>query len=185
MHKDSNSFKGNAGAQQASRDVLNTKKALDNIEGRDPNTLTTQDLRLLATAMAKIESGGVGGEHGTTALMPDNLKTKFAEMQNFLSSSPTDAQAGDYVRKNMEYLKKMQGTAQKTVNDARRTAVRGWKGRASDQDYDELMSEIDASEQPTDAKTTPAASDPSVDKYAKEHGLTYEQALAIKQARSK
>jgi hypothetical protein len=135
------SFRGNAKAQQASKDVLAADKALQMVEHKDPNSLTMQDLRLLSEELGKIASGGVPGEHGVQQLMPNNLKTKFAEMQNFMLSKPSDAQAGEYIARNMEYLKDMRGVAQNALDSYQLNIAKGYKNRVSSDDWDEFKSD--------------------------------------------
>lgn len=134
-------FRGNQAAQQASKDVLSADKALKLVQLKDPNTLTTQDLRLLADEMSKIATGGVPSEHGTTSLLPDSYRQKIAEIQNFLSNKPTDAQAGEYIKHNMKYLQDMKETAQGTLNNFRSNIIKGYKNRVKPEDYREAQSD--------------------------------------------
>lgn len=136
------SFRGNAGAQQASRDVLSVDKALLLVD--KPGMKTTQDLQLLADEMAKIATGGVPGEHGVKALMPNNLQTKYAEMVNFLSSKPTDAQATEYLERNKQYLKDMNMVAKKTLYDYSKGLAKGYKKRLAADDFKELNDDIES-----------------------------------------
>lgn len=154
MRKDMESFRGNAGARQASLDVLASQKALKLVEGKDPNKLSTQDLQLLADEMGKIATGGIPGEHGVQALLPNNLQTKFAEMKNFLLSKPSDAQAGEYIKKNMSYLKDMQGVAGKTLNDYRGNIAKGYRNRVSPEDYAEAQKDYGL-DQPSTPEAAP------------------------------
>lgn len=155
IRKDLETFRGNSAAQQAGMDVLSAKKAIDNVEGRDPNSLTLQDLRLLNEELGKIATGGVPTEHGVQALMPSNLQTKYAEIQNFLSSKPTDAKAGEYIKHNMEYLKKMMGTSQSVIDDYRRNILKGAKHTLRSDDYDEAASDYRLNGSPAQAPAGP------------------------------
>lgn len=139
LWKDAESFRGNSGAQQASKDILSAEKALKLVQDKDPNSLTTQDLRLLADEMGKIATGGVPGEHGVQGLLPNNLATKYAEMKNFLMSNPTDANAGEYIKKNMDYLKQMQDTAKNTVAQFRLNVGKGKKSKVSPEAWQDYL----------------------------------------------
>lgn len=135
FNKDLQSFRGNAGAQQASKDLLSADKAIELVKGKDPNSLTTQDLSLLAGELAKIAQGGIPTEHGVQALMPNNLATKAAELQNFLLSKPSDANSAAYIKKNMAYLQEMRGVAQKTLDDFRDNIAEGYKDSISEDQW--------------------------------------------------
>lgn len=139
MRQKLESFRGNKAAQQASIDILSADKALQLVKNKDPNTLTTQDLQMLSTELSKIASGGVPGEHGIKSLMPNNLQTKWAEMQNFITSKPTDANAAAYIQKNMRYLEDMKDVADTTLGKFRSGIMKGFKGRVRPEDYQEAQ----------------------------------------------
>ncbi len=134
-------FRGNQAAQQASKDVYSAGKALELVSDRDPNELTTQDLTLLSNEIGKIASGGIPGEHGVQAMMPNTMRTKYAEMQSFLSGKPSDAEAGEFVKRNMKYLKGMVGESKKVLKTYRNSIAKGYKGRVSQTDYDEAVND--------------------------------------------
>lgn len=141
LRKSAETFRGNQAAQQAAKDVLSGAKAFDMINIGDPNKLTTQDLRLLMGEMGKIATGGVPTEQGTTDLMPNNLKTKYAQTMNFLTSNPTDAQSANYIQHNKQYLKAMIDTAQQTLNNFRLNTAKGYKNRVRPEDWDEFLTD--------------------------------------------
>ncbi len=161
MRKDLESFRGNAAAQQASKDVLSADKTLAMVKSKPPEQFTTQDLSLLAGEMAKIATGGVPTEHGIHNLMPSNLQTKMAEMQNFLTSKPTDAQAGAYIRANMKYVEEMQATAGDTLKTYRHNLAKGYKSKVRPEDFQEAANDYGFGESAAPAKgstDTPATS---------------------------
>lgn len=141
LRKDLETFRGNRPVAQASLDAYNARKAVDIVKGKDPNSLTNQDLALLADEMGKVATGGIPGEHGTQALMPNNLQTKYAEMKNFLLSKPTDAQAGEYIKHNMQYLDGMAEEANKMVGSYRANIAKGYKNRVRSDDYADAMND--------------------------------------------
>lgn len=155
LRKDLETFRGNQAAQQAATSVLSADKALAMVKNRDPNTLTTQDLSLLAEEMGKIASGGVPSEHGVQALLPNNLSTKVAEMQNFLSSKPTDANAAAYIQHNLQYLNEMKNVAQNSLDTYKLNILKGYKNRVKPDDYKEALSDIqkDAGNPPSTSQT--------------------------------
>ena len=154
LRKDLESFKQNPAAKQAAADVYSASKALAIVSGKNPDSLTTQDLSLLTSEIAKVATGGVPTEHGITVLMPNNLQTKFAEMQNFLTSKPTDAEAGEYIKHNMAYLKDMTNEANKVVSNYRSNIAKGYRNRVKPDDYAEAQSDYGLS--PDTSSSSPA-----------------------------
>jgi hypothetical protein len=134
------SFRGNAGAQQASKDVLSTAKALDLIN--QPGIKTTQDLQLIAQELGKVASGGVPGAHEIYALLPSNLKTKTAELINFISSKPTNAQADEYLQRNKKYLNEIRSTAVDTLKNYQLNMAKGFKNKMHPDEYSDLQKDI-------------------------------------------
>lgn len=156
------SFRGNQGAQQASRDILSSKKTLLMIENKDPNTLSVQDLHLLAGEIAKIATGGIPTESGVEALMPKSSQMVFSKLTSFLQNKPTDAQAGEFIKHNLSYLKEMQGAAEGTINQYRSNIAKGYKNRIRKEDMDEAAADYgfgQRAQQPQQS-SPPAASQP-------------------------
>lgn len=183
-------FRGNRVAQQAAMDQYSAQKALDLVKNKDPNTLTTQDLQLLAGEMSKIATGGVPTEHGIVGLMPNNLQTKAAELQNYLLSKPSDANAGAYIKKNMGYLQQMTQTADDNLKSYRQNIATGYKGRVKPEQYDELqqtygLGNYGKQQAPQGQPSAGGAQyTPDVLNYAKAHNITPDQAMAIKISRT-
>lgn len=141
MRKDLETFRGNRPVAQAAMDAYSADKAMALVKGINPDKLTTQDLRMLNTELAKIASGGVPGEHGVETLMPNNLRTKAAELQNFLTSNPSDAHAGEYVKKNLKYLQGMVDSANSSVDKYRSNISKGYKNRVNPDQFSEAQSD--------------------------------------------
>lgn len=137
MRHDLETFRGNQAAQQAALKVLNADTALAIVKNKDPNTLTTQDLHLLAEEMGKVASGGVPTESGVKALLPNTLATKVAEMKSFLSNNPSDANAAKFIQHNMQYLEEMKNVANSTLSSYRSNIAKGYKSRVRPEDYEE------------------------------------------------
>ena len=179
-------FRGNQAAQQAARDVYSADKTVAMVANKDPNTLTTQDLSLLAGEMAKIATGGVPTEHGIQQLMPNNLNTKMAELQSFLMSKPSDAEAGEYIKKNMEYLKEMSGEANKVLKSYRTNILKGYKGRVSEDQYNEAVLDYGLEESPKNKEESSKSirpkgskvSDVEIGEYAIKHNMKASDAKA-------
>ncbi len=173
------SFRGNAGLQQASKDVLNANKALALIN--QPGMKTTQDLRLLAEEMGKVASGGVPGEHGVEALMPSNLKTRYAGLINFIASKPTDTQANEYIQRNKAYLNEIGKVAAGSINKYQLNMAKSFKHRMRPEDYKELTDGINSNMPDFGEKSN---FDKDVIEYASSHNISPEQAQAIKMSRT-
>lgn len=133
------SYRSNPAVRQASADVLSVDKALALVKGKNPDDLTVQDLSLMTSELGKIAQGGVPTEHGVSQLLPNNLQSKFAQMQNFLTSRPTDAQAGEYIKHNIHYLEDMKNVANQTINDFHTATIKGYEHRISPDRYAELQ----------------------------------------------
>lgn len=141
VEKDLNSFRGNGGAQQASRDIENADKVINSFGGKldSGQGVTRQDLAGVTEELGKLVNGGVSTETGTQALMPNDLATKYAQMKEFLSSNPTDSEATAFAQHNLAYIRAMRDSAQGTLNDFRRNILAGAKGQLSDSDYQDKM----------------------------------------------
>lgn len=108
--------------RQALLDTYNAKKALDITKGKD--FLTTQDLHGFTMELGKIAMSGVPTDHGMSSLMPNNLQTKFSELQNFITSKPTDAQSNEYFQRNKQYLENMVNSADSTIREGHAKLLR-------------------------------------------------------------
>ena len=170
MRHDLESFRGNQAAQQAALKIQNADTALAIVKNKDPNTLSTQDLNLLANEMGKLASGGVPGEHGVQAMMPNNLQTKYAEMQSFLLSKPSDAQAGEYIKRNMAYLDEMKQVAQSTLGNYRANIAKGYKNRVKPEDYASASTDYGFGEQPQAAQKMSAGAESTFPKQVRKDG---------------
>jgi hypothetical protein len=137
MRKDLETFRGNPAAQQAAVATQNVDKALA-LTGSQP---TSQNLNLLAEEMGKIAAGGVPGEHGVHALLPDNLATKVAELKAFALSTPSNADVSAYLKNNVDYLKQVKTIANSTLTAYRGNIAKGYKGRVTPENYSEAQSD--------------------------------------------
>lgn len=162
MRHDLETFRGNQAAQQAAVKVQNAQTALAMVQNKDPNTLTTSDLNLLADEMGKIATGGVPGEGQVKALVPNTYATKLADIQTFLGNKPTNAQAADFIQHNMSYLKDMTTVAQNTLDSYRSNIAKGYKNRVKPEDYQEAMQDygINGAQPTQTTQPTPAQQSP-------------------------
>lgn len=137
MRKDLETFRGNQSAQQAALAVQNSDKALALVQ----STPTIQNLNLLADEMGKIATGGVPGEHGTQALLPNNLYTKVAEMKAWVTGHPNAAapDVQEYLQNNQDYINQVKQVSSQTLHSYRTNIAKGYKGRVNPDNYQEAV----------------------------------------------
>lgn len=133
MRKDLETFRGNQSAQQAALAVQNGQKALA-LTNSEP---TSQNLNLLADEMGKLASGGVPGEHGTQALLPNNLNTKLAQMKAFITSNPSSADVKQYLDNNRDYVNQVMEVSKDTLGAYRSNIAKGYRNRVKPEDFQE------------------------------------------------
>ncbi len=135
MRKDLESFRGNQSVQQAAIAVQNSDKALALVNSKP----TSQNLALLADEMGKIASGGVPGEHGVQALLPNNLNTKVAEIQAWVTGHPNASAADvtEYLDNNREYINQVRGIAAQALHSYRSNIAKGYRARVSPDQFQE------------------------------------------------
>lgn len=158
MRKDLESFRGNQSMQQAALAVQNSDKALALAQA----TPTPQNLNLLADEMGKIATGGVPGEQGTKALLPDNLYTKVAQMKAWVTGHPnaSAADVSEYLQNNKDYINQVRSIAGQALNSYRTNISKGYKHRVAPDDYQEAVDDYGLGGSPTQnaPQTTPAVS---------------------------
>jgi hypothetical protein len=187
--------RGNPLVQQSMRNALSADNALAMVNKQDPNTWNPQQVQMFTNELAKISTGGVPGEHGVQALLPDTMQSRMARMESFFKNSPTPAQSGAFIKSQIDYLKDLKDISQKNISDYRGNIAKGYKNRVAPQDYQEAMGDYGLGNQPIQA-TAPAGNKPSdgqgktaqftpdVVKYAQSHGITADQAQSIKDQRN-
>lgn len=121
------SARSNQAVQQAQLAIQNASRALKLADSGKP--VSRQDLALLAEEMGKIATGGVPSDHGVQSLMPDNLQTRLAKLKEFLTNNPTDAEAAEYVKRNISYLHDMTDVSNDTLKNYHRNLLNGYKDR--------------------------------------------------------
>lgn len=174
LTKSLENFRGNKAVATAESNKLSADNALAMLNGKDLDNLNPTQIRLFSDELAKIATGGVPGEHGVEAIMPDTLQGKIANIQSFLSNSPTGAKAGDFLRQNMAYLKDLRNISAQKVTDYRSNLIKGYKNRVKPEDYSEAQSTYglgDGSSSPSPkTQTSPQSNKP---KTVTQNGHTY------------
>lgn len=99
------SARGQPDVSQALKDKYAISKAND-LSNRysDPNKMTNQEVNLLVSELGKVATGGVPNHTELQGLTPDTLKTKFGSIVSKLTSNPTPANAGSFVKMYKNYL---------------------------------------------------------------------------------
>lgn len=112
------SARGTPAIAQAEKDLYAASKAdsLAKLYG-DPNKLSTQMVKLLASEVAKIAAGGAPTMHELEGLTPGTLATRFSEIASKLTNKPTAANAGQFVKQYQDYGRALTKDAQKIIKD--------------------------------------------------------------------
>lgn len=170
-------FRGNAAAGQANKNLLAADNALSMVNGRDLDSLSQQQVQLFTDELAKIATGGVPSEGGTQALMPSNLSTQIAKMQNYLTSNPSPSKAGAYIRDNIAYLNELRANSQGMVDTYRRNKAMGSRALVSPDQLSEYNDRYNLNAKPsTQTNASPNGSPPaaaSKPKTVTQNGHTY------------
>jgi hypothetical protein len=158
------SARGNPAAAQAEKDLYSAQKAntLMNMYG-DPNQLSMPQVRLLASEVAKIASGGVPGAHELDGITPSSLTGKLSEITSKLTNKPTPANAAAFVKQYQDYTKGLTADAQKVIKDKYGRVIDVNKSRLGDENYKNLKANyIDR----FDAQSEPPLANNSADDHA-------------------
>jgi hypothetical protein len=133
------SARGNPAAAQAEKDLYSAQKAntLMNMYG-DANKLSMPQVRLLASEVAKIASGGAPGMHELEGLTPSTLTGKMSEITSKFTNKPTPANAAAFVKQYQDYTKGLTADAQKVVEDKYGRVIETNKNRLGDENYKNL-----------------------------------------------
>lgn len=134
-----NNFRGNKMLQQANLNTLSAKNALDQLEGKD--FYTTQDIALFNAELGKMASNGIPGEHTMAQFEANNINRKLAEGEAFLTGKPTDAQADEYLKRNVGYLEKLQKTSQGELDKARTRILHAYTHQLNKDDFNQLLTD--------------------------------------------
>jgi hypothetical protein len=134
------SARGNPAAAQAEKDMYSADKAksLATLYG-DPNKLPPQMVQMLASEVAKIASGGAPTMHELDGLNPQTLRGRFADISQKLTNSPTQANAGEFIKQYQDYANALTKDAQKVIQDKYGRVIESRKGQLGDSNYKALQ----------------------------------------------
>lgn len=133
------SARGNPAAAQAERDIYAASKArsLMNLYP-DPNHLSQAQVRLLASEVAKIASGGVPTQHELEGIAPETMKGKMSEYVSKLINEPTDANAAEFIKRYKDYTDALTKDAQGFIQDKYGRVIETNKDQLGDKHYQAL-----------------------------------------------
>lgn len=191
-------------AQQALKDVYAAKKVNTLVEqGKnekgelDPNKLNPQQVKLIAGEVGKIATGGAPTMDELHGLTPSNVPQILAGAAEKAFNNPTGAEAGEFVKLLQNYSNSVAADGKQLLVDRARKIVDQRKDDLGPKNYQNYLKNIDLMAVPEESsakgptqkeseKKTAAVNYPSdVTSYASKHGITPQQAAAIKVQRTK
>ena len=134
------SARGNPAAAQAEKDIYSADKAnsLSSLYG-DPNKLPPQMVQMLSSEVAKIASGGAPTMHELDGLNPQTLRGQFANITQKLTNSPSQANAGEFIKQYQDYANALTKDAQKVIQDKYGRVIESRKAQLGDSNYKALQ----------------------------------------------
>lgn len=134
------SARGNPAAAQAERDLYAAQKVdtLANLYG-DPNKLSQQQVRLLASEVGKIASGGTPTMETLKGITPETLVGMGSDMVTKLTNDPTPANAAAFVKQFQDYTNGLRKDAQDVIKDKYGRVIESGKTALNSQDYKNLQ----------------------------------------------
>lgn len=134
------SARGSPAVGQAEKDIYAADKAnsLANLYG-DPNKLSMPQVRLLASEIGKVASGGVPSMHELDGITPNTLTGKMSEITSRFTNKPTPANAAAFVKQYQEYANQLKKDAQGVISDKYGRVIESNKGKLHPDDYQALQ----------------------------------------------
>lgn len=170
-------------AAQALKDRQSASKLnelVNSAKDKDPNNLSDSQVRLVVGEAAKMGLGGIPGEADMEKMDTSTLARMAAKGLSRVNNKPEAANAGEFVKQFQDYANGIAQTGGKLLKDRQNRVLEEKKDYLSKSDYDKFKGNI--SKEFADVKED-ASKD--VADYAKKHGITVDQAAAIKAARTK
>ncbi len=110
-------YRGNSGAQQASKNLLNIKSAKDLIEQYpNPNDMSNEEYGQLVGELGKIATGGVASEHSQRSVEAQSFNREWQAFKSKVGNAPEPAELGDFIKRNASYLDRLEKTNQGVIN---------------------------------------------------------------------
>lgn len=135
------SAKGNPAVGQAEKDLYSAKKAQSLFERyKDPNQMSSPEIQLYATEIAKMASGGVPSIHELQGLNPSTIPKSLAEAAQLFSNKPEPAKAAEFLKRFNEYGKLLQNDAQAVIEDKYGRVIDANRDRLGEKNYGALQS---------------------------------------------
>lgn len=132
-------MRGSPAVSQAEKDIYASSKAdsLANLYP-DPNKLSPTQVRLLATEVSKVASGGAPTMEELKGVTPDTFRGQLAGVVQKFTNSPSPANAADFIQQYKDYTKALTKDAQKVIQDRYGRIIEPRKSLMSDDQYDAL-----------------------------------------------
>lgn len=136
------SARGNPAAAQAEKDIYAAQKAksLANIYG-DPDKLSMPQVKLLASEIGKIASGGAPTMGELEGITPNTLIGRLSTVTSSLLNQPTPAHAAAFVKQYQDYANVLTKDAQKVIEDKYGRVIESRKGQLGVENYASLKTQ--------------------------------------------
>lgn len=175
-------MRGSPAVGRAEQDIYAADKAdsLMKLYG-DPNKLSMPQIKLLASEVGKIATGGVPTVDELKGITPNTLVGQLSTVTQNLLNKPTAANASAFVKQYNDYIKPLRTDAQKVIKDRYGRIIESKKKLLGDDNYNTLKDQYlnRFEQQPEQSQET----DPKIEQYAKQYNLDYNKAEAILRAR--
>lgn len=177
------SARGNPAAAQAEKDLYASQK-LNSLVGNGQN-LSPEMVQLAASEVAKIAQGGVPTSEELKGLKPNTIPSKLASLAEQVQNQPVGANAQAFLKQYQDYAGKLSGDAQKVITDKYGRIIETNKGRLGSDNYKALQDNyVNRFKNDTTRAPQSQSFGSDVMSYAQQHGITPEQAQAIKSGRT-
>ncbi len=198
-------LRGNPALQRAETNVLSAKSMADLAEQvRDPktgqinlNNMTPQQVSLIDHEAIRMATGGTGNEQDMENLKPGTPQYKWAELHQKLTGKQTGTDAAPYIQQMLDYSKTLGESSKQFLYQNAKHVVDSKSNYLAPQDkayYNNWLNDMKSgkaffgdvagSAVGSSANATPKSNYSSdVVSYAKKHGITNDQAQAVKSQR--
>jgi len=101
--------------------------------------MSSAEVQLYATEIAKMASGGTPSIHELAGLNPSTVPKTLAEAAQKAMNHPTGAQAGEFLQRFKEYGDSLATEAKKVITDRYGRVIESSRGRIGEQNYQTLQ----------------------------------------------
>lgn len=145
----------------------------------NPDDIPKNLASIVTSDLGTIVNGGVMGEHGYKELANDTLWSGLAKRYEDVANKPTGANLGAFIKQNRQILEELKDNAEKSVYDYHKRLLVPKQKMLRPEDFETLKGQyLDPYESAHDDTQM------AVNKYAREHGISPDQAKAIMKLRN-